>query len=243
MIAEAKPGQGDRRRGRIAGGADTSLRQVAYERIEALLNAGALVPGQVISQRELVEMTETTLGSVREAIPRFEAEGLLVTLPQRGLMVPSLDVTFIRDAYQLRLILETAAIPDVLRRVDRKQIAQWLEWHQAAREQLASGEAPAALPQDLQYRDWDIHSRIIHATGNQLLANVYRVNAIKIRMTVQTRIQVTQLNAQRVIGEHIAFLEPLLAGDVPAAQAALGRHIGNSLRHALGDELVSQAVE
>ncbi|SHM95360.1 transcriptional regulator, GntR family [Roseibium suaedae] len=238
MQGRSKTGWEDKVKDRTSG-AEVSLRQVAYQRIEALLNAGTLVPGQVISQRELVEMTETTLGSVREAIPRFEAEGLLVTLPQRGLMVPSLDVSFIRDAYQLRLILETAAVPDVVRKIDRAQIATWLDWHNEARQQLAGGAASAELPQDLQYRDWDIHSQIVHATGNQLMANVYRVNAIKIRMTVQTRIRVTQQNAQRVIGEHIAFLEPLLAGNVAAAQAALGRHIGNSLRHALGDELLS----
>ncbi|MBD8892174.1 GntR family transcriptional regulator [Roseibium litorale] len=234
MSGEAEVEQGVNRKGRSGSGADISLRQVAYGRIEALLNAGTLLPGQIISQRELVEMTGTTLGAVREAIPRFEAEGLLVTLPQRGLMVPSLDVSFIRDAYQMRLILETAAVPDVVRHVERKQIADWLDWHLCARQQIENGEAADSLPQDLQYRDWDIHSEIIHATGNQLMANVYRVNAIKIRMTVQTRIRVTQQNAQRVIGEHIAFLEPLLAGDVPNAQEALGRHIASSLRHALG---------
>ena len=57
---------------------------------------GRLKPGQLISQRELVETTGLTLSAVREAIPRLEAEGLLQTLPQRGLMVPSLDVTFVR---------------------------------------------------------------------------------------------------------------------------------------------------
>ncbi len=63
---------------------ENSLKQVAYQRIEDLLNWGKVRPGQVISQRELVDMTEVTLSAVREAIPRFEAEGLLQTLPQRG---------------------------------------------------------------------------------------------------------------------------------------------------------------
>ena len=40
-----------------------------------------------------MEMTGSTLGSIREAIPRLEADGLLQTLPKRGLMVPSLDVS------------------------------------------------------------------------------------------------------------------------------------------------------
>src|SRR5690606_7387229 len=72
---------------------DVPLRQAAYDSIEALLNRGALRPGEMVSQRELVEKTGCTLGAVREAVPRLEAEGLLVTVPQRGLMVPSLDVS------------------------------------------------------------------------------------------------------------------------------------------------------
>ncbi|MFN3636732.1 MAG: GntR family transcriptional regulator, partial [Rhizobium rhizophilum] len=87
-------------------GGENSLRQLAYSRIEELLNWGRLRPGQIISQRELVETTEMTLSAIREAIPRLEAEGLLQTLPQRGLMVPSLDVTFIREAYQMRRVIE-----------------------------------------------------------------------------------------------------------------------------------------
>ena len=60
-------------------GAEPSLRQIAYDRIEELLNWGQVRPGQIISQRELMEMAGVTLGSVREAVPRFEAEGLLFT--------------------------------------------------------------------------------------------------------------------------------------------------------------------
>jgi DNA-binding GntR family transcriptional regulator len=225
------------KRSRDGGGkADVPLRQAAYQRIEDLLNSGVLRPGQIITQRELVEMTGTTLGSVREAVPRFEAEGLLQTLPQRGLMVPSLDITFVRDAYQMRRIIELAAVPDMVERLGRNTITEWIGWHRAARSRFENRDMASSeeLSDEIQRSDWSMHESFVSAMRNQLIANVYRVTAIKIRMVVQSRIRVTPLNATRIIDEHLGILEPLQKGDVTETRAALAKHLENSLKIALG---------
>ena len=86
------------------------MKREAYRRIVALLDAGSIEPDQMITQRELMALADVTLGAVREAVLRLEAEGLLETLPKRGLMVPSLDVRFVREACQLRRIFELEAL-------------------------------------------------------------------------------------------------------------------------------------
>ncbi|HXV29225.1 MAG TPA: GntR family transcriptional regulator [Sinorhizobium sp.] len=219
------------RRGTPSGHAP--LRQAAYDRIEDLLNEGVLRPGQVVSQRELVEKTGATLGAVREAIPRLEAEGLLQTLPKRGLMVPSLDVTFVRNAYQLRAMIETNAVPHALKQLPAEEIDEWIAVHREARQRLEKGADPD-LSNRFQRLDWSMHARLVSAMGNALIDNVYRVTAIKIRMAVQSRIRVTPFNAERVIREHLAFLEAMRNGREADAIAALRKHIDNSLTLALG---------
>jgi DNA-binding GntR family transcriptional regulator len=220
----------------VLAGAEVSMRQVAYDRIEDLLNWGRVRPGQIISQRELMELAGVKLGSVREAIPRFEAEGLLQTLPQRGLMVPSLDVTFVREAYQMRRLIELGAVPDLLDRLDRAVITDWIDWHNGARDHLDKDPSSdlGDFLRDFQLYDWDMHARMVEAMENKLIANVYRVTAIKIRMAAQSRVRVTRQNATRVIKEHLGFLLPLLAGDAGAATLALSHHIDQSLTLALG---------
>lgn len=213
-----------------------SLRQLAYERIEDLLNWGRLRPGQLISQRELVEVTGVTLGSVREAIPRFEAEGLLQTIPQRGLMVPSLDVTFIREAYQMRRLIEINTVPELLETLGRGVVKEWIDWHMEARAVLSrddSDDLPDFL-REFQLFDWKMHAQMVNALENSLISNVYRVTAIKIRMSAQSRVRVTRLNATRVIKEHLDFLQPLLDEQPEAAAKALAFHIEQSLALALG---------
>ena len=213
-----------------------SLRRYAYGQIEDLLNSGRLRPGQLVSQRELVEATGATLGSVREAIPRFEAEGLLVTVPKKGLMVPSLDVAFVRDAYQLRRMIEMSALREAARHISPEQIEDWRAWHEARETtvQASSSGIERSLIDEVQRYDGTMHAKIVAALGNRLVDNVYRVTAIKIRMAVQSRLQVTGDNAARILKEHRAILDPLGRGDVEAAARALERHIDNSMTIALG---------
>jgi DNA-binding GntR family transcriptional regulator len=213
---------------------DIPLRQAAYESIENLLKAGLLRPGQIVSQRELVKSTGLTLGAIREAVPRLEAEGLLQTVPQRGLLVPSLDIDFVRDAYQLRRVIELFAVPFAVQRMPDDEIDDLIRWHEELRvrgEQGADGERVAA---EIQQRDWVMHESFVTTTGNRLMSNIFRVTSIKIRMAVQSRIRVTSYSALRVIDEHLAILEPLRRRDAAGMTAGLTRHIDNSLTIALG---------
>ena len=61
-----------------------------------------------MSQRKLAALTGLPLGAIREVIPRLEAEGLLVTTAARA-AIANVDVKLVRNAFQLRLILEREA--------------------------------------------------------------------------------------------------------------------------------------
>ncbi len=161
---------------------------------------------------------------------------MLQTLPQRGLMVPSLDVTFIREAYQMRRLIELGAVADLLERLEAAVISDWISWHIAARDRLNDDDRSdlTEFLRDFQLYDWDMHARMVSAMENKLIANVYRVTAIKIRMAAQSRVRVTRQNATRVIKEHLGFLIPLRNGQAEAATQALSHHIDQSLTLALG---------
>lgn len=92
-----------------AGTPTRQLRWQAYERFQQELLSSNIRPGQFVSQRELAALTGLPLGAIREVIPRLEAEGLLVTVPQRGLQIANVDVKLVRNAFQLRLALEKEA--------------------------------------------------------------------------------------------------------------------------------------
>ena len=88
----------------------TTLREKAYASFTRHLLARDLRPGQFVSQRELVELTGLPLGAIREIVPRLEAEGLIKTVPQRGMQIAHIDINLIREAFQFRLFLEKEAV-------------------------------------------------------------------------------------------------------------------------------------
>lgn len=214
-----------------------TLRAEAYDRIIDLLNTQEVHPGQVVTQRELVDRTHTSLAAVREAIPRLEAEGLIVTLRQRGLMFPNVDVTFVRNAYQLRTILELEAIHNAPRNIPPSTIEDWDARHRSIL-QCLQDNATEALAKEAQALDWGTHEQLIASLSNDLISEVYRVNAIKVRMAAQKRLLVTPQNAIRVMNEHLAILEALRRQRSADAAAAMRKHIGNSMQLALGGEVV-----
>ena len=86
-----------------------SLRARAYENFRQQILQANVQPGQFVSQRELMQLLDMPLGAVRELIPRLEAEGLLRTVPQRGLQIAHVDLKLIHNAFQLRAMLEREA--------------------------------------------------------------------------------------------------------------------------------------
>lgn len=68
------------------------LRERAYDAFTRHLLDRDLAPGQFVSQRELVDMPGLTLGAIRELIPRLESEGLIRTVPKRGMQIAQVDL-------------------------------------------------------------------------------------------------------------------------------------------------------
>ena len=91
-------------------GKGLSQRIRAYQGFTQQLLNGAIRSGQFVSQRELMVLLDMPLGAVREMIPRLEAGGLIKTVPQRGLQIAPVDLKLIRNAFQVRAMIEREAI-------------------------------------------------------------------------------------------------------------------------------------
>ncbi len=183
-----------------------------------------------------MERTGSTLGAIREAIPRLEAEGLIITLRQRGLMIPSTDVAFVRNAYHLRRILEIEAIHEAITKLDHSMLNAWIKEHLRFLEILEASPTEEIADQ-VQTKDWQLHENLISLLKNDLITEVYRVNSIKVRMAKQSYLRVTTDNVVRVVHEHLAFLQALKEKNKKIAITAMEKHINNSLKLALGGSL------
>lgn len=83
-------------RNTIGGGRNAHVRpkltDLAYEQLEEAIITLRIPPGSVISELTLSEMLNIGRTPIREAIQRLAREHLLLVLPQRGLLVPEIDL-------------------------------------------------------------------------------------------------------------------------------------------------------
>ncbi|CAH1656002.1 DNA-binding GntR family transcriptional regulator [Hyphomicrobiales bacterium] len=209
------------------------LREIAYDSFTRHLLANAVRPGQFVSQRELVELTGLTLGAIRELVPRLEAEGLVKTVPQRGMQVAHIDLGLIRDAYQFRLFLEKEAVALFVETASDATIAAIRAQHEDILRRAEQGVASPDLAAEAQAVDWGFHDTIIDALGNEIIAKAYRVNSIKIRLIRQELTRIDGLVVP-VMNEHLAVVAAMETRDPAQAANALARHIDSARRRALG---------
>ncbi|WP_105440786.1 GntR family transcriptional regulator [Neorhizobium sp. T25_13] len=209
-----------------------TLREKAYESFTRHLLARDVRPGQFVSQRRLVELTGLTLGAIRELVPRLEAEGLIKTVPQRGLQIAHIDLNLIREAFQLRLFLEKEAVALFTQSAPDQAIARLLQEHREIVQAIQGGNDSRELELHAQAVDWGMHDAFIDALGNTIISNVYRVNSIKMRLIRQERFRIDG-RVGPVMNEHLKVLEAIERRSVEEAVAALVAHINHARDRAI----------
>lgn len=227
MDAEAEP---ELVKGR--GGDALKLRERAYESIIEKLMARDFVPGEFVSQRQLVARTGLPLGAIREIIPRLESEGLLVTVPQRGIQIAHVDLNLIREAFQFRLFLEKEAIGVFTAQASDAAIAALRAEHEAMLERALSRTLTKEEEAEAQAIDWRLHDTFIDALGNSIISMAYRVNSVKLRLIHHERYRIDG-RVVPVMREHLHVLAAIESRDPARATEAIAAHIDNARRLAL----------
>jgi DNA-binding GntR family transcriptional regulator len=208
----------------------TSQRARAYQGFTQQILSGSIRPGQFVSQRELMTLLDMPLGAVREMIPRLEAGGLIKTVPQRGLQIAHVDLKLIRNAFQLRAMIEREAVRLFTRSVSAAELDAIEAAHHDILQRARANEPGARLLDDAQSVDWGLHDRMVDAMGNEIISEIYRVNSLRVRLITLEQSVITPARLIPAMEEHLHFIAALQARDEAAAIAALEQHM-DSARH------------
>lgn len=217
------------------------LRDQAYQRFTRGLLAREIRAGQFVSQRELTEMTGMPLGAIRELIPRLEADGLIRTVPQRGMQVAQVDVRLIRDAFGFRIMIEREAAAQFARNATDEAFRQLRDDHEAVLAAAAKGVTPALIAR-AQAVDDGMHATIVDALGNGIVSNAWRVNQLKIRLIRQSETRLYADLVVPVMRVHLGVIDAIATRDPARAAEAMEAHITASRDRALGLDVAAPAT-
>ncbi|MGP3637465.1 GntR family transcriptional regulator [Streptomyces sp. 24-1644] len=101
---------------------DKLVRDKVVDALRRAIVDGALLPGRRLTERELTELTGVSRTSVREALRRLQAEGLVEESPSRGLRVSVPTREEVEQIYEIRAELEPLAVRLFVERASREEV-------------------------------------------------------------------------------------------------------------------------
>lgn len=198
------------------------LSVVAYAALLDMILRGAIVAGEMVTERQIAGRLGISRTPVREAVRRLEGEGTLERQRGGALVVRPYSLEEFLHALAVRRLLEGEAARLAAGRLPPEVLAAARERTDRLRAMGMSGTAH----QD----DRDFHAAIAEASGNPVLATA--ISDLR-RRTAMFRLGRLPERVDQVCDEHLAILDALAKGDGEAARAAVHAHLDNVRGHLL----------
>lgn len=202
---------------------------------EAIVD-GSLAAGEELNQAQIAERLGISRGPVREALGQLEQEGLILSIPYKGVVVTSLTPTYVRELYSLRGALETFAVRLGIERNDPADAAKLRRTVDEMRAAAQEGDHTELARLDLKF-----HSSLIHMARHDLLERTWGPLKIGVRRCLRTRHRI-YASLGEVVGTHPALIDAIEERDAEHATTLLREHILEAGERIV-EEWLSQSVE
>lgn len=214
-----------------------SLVRLAAEAVRDMVLSGDLRPGDRLVEERLTEELGISRPPLREALRLLEQEGLLVSIPRRGVIVTPLSPQDLHELVTLRAAYERMAVeqgipvrdPELLDPV-RRALAEMSEGAQNRdRAQLVKSS-------------FEFHLSIVGLARHRRLEEAYRALWLQMHlfMATNTRVREQRIeNLEANVERHRRLLALIEAGDRDAVLVELENHGDRTFLEEVSKELAS----
>jgi DNA-binding FadR family transcriptional regulator len=220
---------------RLVPGRRERLGDMLYGQILDQIVSGSLKEGDKLpSENQICQAFQVSRPTVRAALTRLHADGLVATRQGSGTFVqkrPSdhlmrlakvSDVAGMLRCLEIRIALEGQAAALAAQRHTPEQ----LERIQETLDVLKADFERAGIPAQA---DFEFHRAVAEASGNELFADLLNVLNDAIQQAMTLALSLTRIGskerARRVLDEHEAIVDAIARGDAEAAGLAMRYHL------------------
>lgn len=200
-----------------------------YEYIKKEIILSTLKPGEVFNEEEVAKKLNVSRTPIREAVLKLAHENYLTIIPRKGTIVSYISFDDINKIYELRIVLETSLIKEVVNKIDKNKLNEWKTYYLS----LLNEDFKEAINEETNFlKDED---KEFHLFLYSSLNNKYIDKEINYLMDQSLRIRfISNLNNtvryKESIKEHINIIDLLLNNDADAVALAMKNHLENTLK-------------
>jgi DNA-binding GntR family transcriptional regulator len=207
-------------------GASTESTALLYKAIREDIVSGRLKANERLVISDLAKRHGSSTTPVREVLQILRGEGFVIFTRNRGARVRPIDRDFIRDIYEIGVLIEPALTRWFVGMATESDIAE-LEWVQNQIE--ANNFADPIKHSDL---DTKFHTLIYQRHYNRHAAELWWKHREVLR-AVSRRFGFTLARRAQVISDHRELIALIKAGEADKAAELVARHVEGSGLHIL----------
>lgn len=207
-------------------GASSESTALLYKVIREDIISGRLEANQRLVITDLAKQHGTSATPVREVLQLLRGEGFVVFAHNRGARVRPIDQEFIRDIYEIGVVIEPVLTRWFVGMATEQDIA---ELEEAQKQIEANNFADPIKHSDL---DTKFHTLMYQRHYNQHAAELWWKHREVLR-SVSRRFNFTLSRRAQIIREHRELIGLIKAGEADKAAELIARHVEGSGRHIL----------
>ena len=150
-----------------------SLKSEIYEKILSMIINGDFDMDELLTENRFVSMFEVSRAPVREALIELCRDDILRNIPRAGYQIIRISEKKMRDAFQLREILEIEGLKLAFDRITDDNISELMEIAAESDRIRNTGKLEDSLEQKMRLND-QFHLRLNEFSGNQLMNRTLR---------------------------------------------------------------------
>lgn len=189
-----------------------------------------LIPGQKIILRELAERYNISATPIKQALNRLVSEGIVESIPRRGMIVCTLSEKDIENTAETRRMIELYSVPYAIEYASKTpDFIEQLSENLGLFEDLIPKAYNTGYFVDLHKTDFEFHKLLVSTIKNQKIDEIYA--------NLGTHCCITYLYGKKELNrtlqsleEHQAILDALCKGSEGDLSAAVSLHIDSVRR-------------
>ncbi len=203
----------------------TSLKQRAYDELKRQILSGALMPGTLLSERQLAQAMKMSKTPVHAALERLEVDGLVTVAAQQGIIVREITPQDMADHFEMREALEPFVVVRLAGRLTSDQGRRLDQNLQENRRAVEVSDVEANVRLDAEF-----HGLLCEFLGNREITRVMGQLREKVHGVIY---HISTRFPQRMavsFAEHETIAEAIRQGDGPIAAERMRTHLRNGLQ-------------
>jgi DNA-binding GntR family transcriptional regulator len=196
--------------------------EAVYQQLKTAILTGVFQPGQTLRQEDVAKQLGVSRGPLREALPKLEAEGMIISTPHRGCTVVSLEPAEIMEIFELRAMLEASLAKAAARKGDPLAVRRLREIAVIMRSlDVSVSEGDQKRWFDLNY---ELHDILLAVAGRRHHLRVLEIVRALAEPYIRMDVGSTR-SFEEAQKEHEGLINAFAAGDCKTLERLTREHV------------------